>query len=99
MNLLSNAAKYNEKDQKKIWVGLIESDGGYTVTVADDGSGISDAMKQNQLNPERRSGGVSIHQCVQITKKYRGKLEILDRVDGDYSQGAKFRIWLPKARV
>ena len=97
LNLLSNAAKYNENDKKNIWIELTEHDGGYTITVADDGSGISDAMKQNQLNPERRSGGVSIHQCVQITRKYRGTFEILDRVDGDHSQGAKFRIWLPKA--
>ena len=97
LNLLSNAAKYNENDQKNIWIELTENDGGYAITVADDGSGISDAMKQNQLNPERRSGGVSIHQCVQITRKYRGTFEILDRVDGDHSQGAKFKIWFPKA--
>ena len=97
MNLLTNAAKYNENVRKNIWVELDEKDDGYTITVADDGSGINDVMKQNQLNPERRSGGVSIHQCVQITGKYRGTFEILDRVKGDYSQGAKFRIWLPKA--
>jgi signal transduction histidine kinase len=97
MSLLSNAEKYNENERKKIWVDLTEDNGGYTVTIADDGPGISDAMKKNLLNPERRSGGVGIHQCVQIASKYRGTFGILDRVEGDFTQGAKFRIWLPKA--
>jgi len=97
MNLLSNAAKYNEAEEKNIWVELAEDDGGYIVTIADDGPGISDAMKQNLLNPERRSGGVGIHQCVQITSKYRGKFGIHDRVEGDHTKGTKFRFWLPKS--
>ncbi|MFW9833699.1 MAG: ATP-binding protein [Candidatus Thorarchaeota archaeon] len=97
MNLLSNAVKYNETEQQKIWVELTEGDEGYVLTIADNGVGISDLMKKNLLNPARRSGGVGIHQCVQITGKYRGTFEILDRVEGDYTQGAKFRIWLPKA--
>ena len=96
MNILTNAVKYNENKRKNIWVELDECDGGYVVTIADDGPGISDIMKKNLLNPERRSGGVGIHQCVQIVAKYRGTFEIQDRVEGDYSQGAMFRIWLPK---
>ncbi len=95
MNLLSNAIKHNENERKTIWVELAESDGGYVVTIADDGPGISDVMKKNLLNPERRSGGVGIHQCSQITSKYHGTFDILDRIDGDHTKGAKFRIWLP----
>lgn len=99
MNLLTNAVKHNENERKKIWIELGESDGGYSVIVADDGPGISDIMKKNLLNPQRRSGGVGILQCVQITSKYRGTFEILDRVNGDHTQGAKFRIWLPRANL
>lgn len=98
MSLLSNAAKHNENELKRIWVELFESDGGYVITIADDGPGITDPMKKNLLDPERRSGGVGIHQCVQIASKYRGTFEIRDRVEGDHTQGAKFRIWLPKAK-
>jgi len=97
MNTLSNAEKHNEKERKKIWVELTEVDGGYAVTIADDGPGINDAMKKNLLNPERRSGGVGIHQCVQIVSKYSGALDIQDRVEGDHTRGAKFRFWFPKA--
>ena len=97
MNILSNAEKYNEKERKKIWVEMIEDDDGYTVTIADDGPGISDDMKKNLLDPERRSGGVGIHQCMQITSKYHGTFEILDRVEGDHAQGAQFKLWFLKA--
>ncbi|NHI89316.1 MAG: response regulator [Candidatus Thorarchaeota archaeon] len=96
MNMLSNAMKYNENTPKRIWVELDEVEGGYAVTIADDGPGISASMKENLLDPERRSGGIGIHQCVQITNKYSGTFDILDRIDGDYTQGAMFRFWLPK---
>ncbi len=97
MNILSNAEKYNEKERKKIWVEMTEDDGGYTVKIADDGPGISDDMKKNLLDPERRSGGVGIHQCMQIASKYHGTFEILDRVEGDHAQGVQFKLWFPKA--
>lgn len=96
LNILSNAEKHNENETKTIWIQLTEEDGGYVLTIADNGPGISDDMKRNLLNPERRSGGVGIHQCMQITSKYRGTFGIFDRVEGDYTQGAKFRVWLPK---
>jgi signal transduction histidine kinase len=99
MSLLSNALKHNTNERKNIWVELSENDGGYVVSIADDGPGISDVMKNNLLNPERRSGGVGIHQCMQIVAKYRGTFEITDRVEGDYAQGAKFVIWLPKNTI
>ncbi|MHA1943828.1 MAG: ATP-binding protein, partial [Candidatus Thorarchaeota archaeon] len=66
------------------------------VTISDNGPGIKDDIKKNLLNPERRAGGVGILQCVQIANKYRGSFEIHDRVEGDPSHGAKFRLWLPR---
>lgn len=97
MNVLSNAEKHNESDEKLIWVYLGESGSGFELTISDNGPGISDDHKKNLMNPERRAGGVGILQCIQIAKKYRGTFEIHDRVDGDSSQGAKFRLWLPRA--
>ncbi|TFG34008.1 response regulator [Candidatus Thorarchaeota archaeon] len=97
MNLFSNAVKHNNKNEKKIWTRLTESGDGYEITIADNGPGIKDDMKKNLLNPERRSGGVGILQCQQITSKYGGAFEILDRVEGEPNKGVKFRIWLPKA--
>lgn len=97
MNILSNAVKHNNSNQKRIWTKLAKSDEGYELTIADNGPGIKDTLKKNLLDPERRSGGVGILQCMQIASKYGGAIEILDRVDGDWSQGTKVRVWLPKA--
>jgi two-component system cell cycle sensor histidine kinase/response regulator CckA len=97
MSLLSNAVKHNNIREKKIWTDLLENAEGYEFTIADNGPGIKDSLKKSLLDPERRSGGVGILQCVQIASKYGGTFEILDRVEGDWSQGAKVRVWLPKA--
>jgi PAS domain S-box-containing protein len=97
LNLLSNAVKHNESSEKTVWTHLSKSNGGYELTIADNGPGIKDSLKKNLVDPERRSGGVGILQCIQIAGKYGGTLDILDRVDGDWSQGAKIRVWLPKA--
>ena len=96
MNIFSNAFKHNDSTPKRIWTKLSKSDEGYELTIADNGPGIKDDLKKNLLDPERRSGGVGILQCMQIASKYGGTIEILDRVDGDWSQGAKVRVWLPK---
>ncbi len=99
MNVFSNAVKHNDSNEKKIWANLKESGEGYEITIADNGPGITDSLKKSLLSPERRSGGVVILQCIQITSKYGGAFEIQDRVSGSPEQGAKFRVWLPKAPV
>lgn len=99
MNLFSNAVKHNNSNEKKIWTRLTESGDGYELTIADNGPGIKDDMKKNLLNPERRSGGVGILQCVQIASKYGGAFEIRDRIEGNPDKGALFRVWIPKASV
>jgi PAS domain S-box-containing protein len=96
-NILDNSKKHNESEKKQVWVHLSNKGEGYEITIADNGPGIKDDLKKNLLNPERRAGGVGILQCAQIARKYGGTLQILDRVNGDSSQGAKFRLWLPKA--
>lgn len=99
MNVFSNAVKHNNQNEKKVWTRLTEIDEGYEITIADNGPGIKDSLKKSLLNPERRSGGVGILQCVQITKKYGGAFDILDRVAGVPEKGVKIRVWLPKAHV
>jgi signal transduction histidine kinase len=99
MNIFSNAVKHNNSNKKKIWTRLSKSAEGYELTIADNGPGIKDTLKKNLLDPERRSGGVGILQCKQIASKYNGAFEILDRIEGDWSQGTKVRVWLPKAEA
>ncbi|TFH08831.1 MAG: response regulator [Candidatus Thorarchaeota archaeon] len=97
MNVFSNAVKHNNCNERQIWARLAAVEGGYEITIADNGPGIKDSQKKNLLSPERRSGGVGILQCIQIANKYGGAFEIHDRVAGSPEKGAKFRLWLPKA--
>ena len=98
MNLLDNAVVYNNKKTRQIWVELIEVDEGYEISIADNGAGIPDEKKDILFDPDRRFGGVGVHQVRRIVQKYGGKLSVHDRIDGDIEQGAKFRIWVPKTR-
>jgi nitrogen fixation/metabolism regulation signal transduction histidine kinase len=95
LNVLSNAVRHSERTDKRVWVELREESSGYEIDISDNGPGISDDMKKNLLNPDRRSGGVGIHQCMQIVSKYGGKFEVLDRVEGNPEEGARISIWLP----
>ena len=97
-NLLDNAISHNPRIQRQVWIRLKEVDAGFEVTISDDGTGISDDRKESLFDPERRFGGVGIHQAKSILKKYNGRLSVHDRIDGEPEQGAKFRIWLPKTR-
>ncbi|MCF2137694.1 MAG: response regulator [Candidatus Thorarchaeota archaeon] len=96
MNIIDNAVRHNPKDNPRVWVSLRELRDGFEVTISDNGSGIPDEQKNLIFDPSARSSGVGIHQAVQIIEKYGGRIEVLDRVQGDYTQGCAFRIWLPK---
>ncbi|MDF1538771.1 MAG: response regulator [Candidatus Thorarchaeota archaeon] len=98
MNLLTNASKHNLEENNRIWVEVREADGGYDVLVSDNGPGIPNTKKTELFNPERRFGGVGIHQSKQITEKYGGCISVQDRIDGNSSEGACFKIWLPRQK-
>ncbi len=95
-NILVNAIEHNPSMAKKVWIEMFEEDNGYTITIADNGPGIPDSTKATLFDRARRFGGLGLHQSQQIIEKYGGKLLIEDRVPGDHTQGAKFRIWIPK---
>lgn len=95
-NILMNAIEHNPRDEKKVWVELKEADGGYMVSIADNGKGIPDSVKASLFDTSRRYGGLGLHTAHYIVEKYNGRIEVHNRMEGDYTQGAEFRIWLPK---
>jgi PAS domain S-box-containing protein len=97
-NLIDNAVRHNPHDTKQVWVTLRESGDGYEVEVSDNGKGIDDARKESLFNPERRFGGVGVHQSKSIVEKYGGSLSIRDRVEGHHDHGASFVVWLPRSK-
>ncbi len=96
MNLLRNAQQFASKSRPKIWIKLKEEYNGYTITIADNGSGISDRKKKSLFDVERRFGGVGLHQAKQIVEKYGGSIQVEDRIENKPSAGAMFKLWFPK---
>jgi PAS domain S-box-containing protein len=96
MNILENAVRHSEGEETHIWVTLEAHESQYEVKISDDGPGIKDEMKRTLFDPNRRFGGIGIHQACQIAEKYGGAIEVTDRVKGDWTSGAKFKVWLPR---
>jgi PAS domain S-box-containing protein len=99
MNMLKNAVKHNLNGDVRVWIQVRRAQDGYELSVADNGPGISDSKKEVLLDPDRRFGGVGIHQSKQIAEKYGGRFMVGDREAGNPTGGAKFSVWLPKAEV
>ncbi len=97
-NLLDNAISHNPRIERQVWIRLKGVASGFEVTVSDNGTGIPNDRKESLFDPEKRFGGVGIHQAKSILKKYNGRISVHDRIDGESEQGAKFRIWFPKSR-
>jgi len=94
-NVLENAILHNPAETKHVWVSLKEEGVGFEVSIADDGTGIGDAMKGALFDQDRRYGGLGLHQAKRILAKYGGRIEVTDRIEGQPEKGAVFRLWFP----
>jgi PAS domain S-box-containing protein len=94
--ILENAVLHNPDERKRMWVNASVKDNGYEILIADNGTGMSERKKEWIFDPERRFGGVGMHQAIRLVKKYDGELSVHDRVLGDHNRGAMFKLWLPK---
>ena len=96
-NLLENAARHNPKDEKQVWISCESINGAFSLSVADDGSGLSD-MRTKMLFAERKyGGGVGLTLVSKMIRKYGGSITVTDRVKGKPATGAKFVVTLKKA--
>ncbi|MHA2213660.1 MAG: PAS domain S-box protein [Candidatus Thorarchaeota archaeon] len=97
-NILINAVEHNkDAETKKVWVTLESTEEHYVVSIADNGPGLSRTRKEELFDMARRFGGVGLHQASQIAEKYGGRIEVEDRVSGKPGEGAKFKVWIPRA--
>ncbi len=95
-NLIENAVEHNPRAEKQVWVKLRKRGDGYEITVADNGSGISESLKLEIFDIARRYGGIGLHQCKQICDKYGGQISVRDRLPDKPNEGVQFIVWLPK---
>ncbi len=98
-NLIENAIEHNPRREQQVWVKLRKSGEGYEISVADNGSGISESLKKEIFDISRRYGGFGLHQSKQICDKYGGKISVRDREGEKPDEGAEFIVWLPKTRT
>ncbi|TFF91639.1 PAS domain S-box protein, partial [Candidatus Thorarchaeota archaeon] len=96
-NLIENAVEHNPRPDRKVWIRLREENNGYSLSVADNGEGISSSLKTAIFDVSRRYGGVGLHQAKQICDKYGCRIEVRDRIRGQMSSGAEFVVWFPRA--
>jgi len=95
-NILMNSIEHNIKERKKVWIRLERSGLDYLLSISDDGPGIPDSTKAGLFNMSRRFGGLGLHTVNHLVEKYGGRIELHDRIPGQYSQGLEVKIWLPK---
>jgi signal transduction histidine kinase len=91
-----NSVEHNIKERKKVWIRLERSGLDYLLSISDDGPGIPDSTKAGLFNMSRRFGGLGLHTVNHLVEKYGGRIELHDRVPGQYSQGLEVKIWFPK---
>jgi signal transduction histidine kinase len=106
VNILTNAVKYDPNPQVEIdlTVDVRETKLGkkLVVSVADRGRGIPDELKQEVFErfnraPKKKGTGLGLHIVKTLTSRYHGRVWVEDRVPGDHSKGAVFKVELPSA--
>jgi PAS domain S-box-containing protein len=95
-NILMNAVEHNIKERKKVWIRLELAKLEYILSISDDGPGISDTTKTGLFDMSRRFGGLGLHTANHLVEKYGGRIELVDRVPGHFSQGLEVRMLFPR---
>lgn len=105
-NMIGNSVKHSQ-GAVKVWITVdstqVKGKKYYEVTVADNGPGIPDEMKENLFRRFKGEGakagghGLGLYLVRTIVEDFGGKVRAEDRVRGDYSKGVKFIVLLPAA--
>ncbi|MFX1392065.1 MAG: PAS domain S-box protein [Promethearchaeota archaeon] len=109
-NILFNSIKHNINSIVKILIRItkITKDGTDFIKFEflDNGIGIPDTMKKTIFSREYKviekdkmpSGiGLGLLLVNRILESYNGEIEVIDRIQGDYSKGSNFIILIPEA--
>jgi signal transduction histidine kinase len=110
VNVLSNAIKYTDGPRVLVQVEFKEAEEAdpaykfqkrkyWNISISDQGRGIPDEMKQSATTrylgtAKGRGLGLSIVRAL-VVDRYSGRLELKNRVEGDYTKGTRVEIWLP----
>ncbi len=103
-NLLHNATKFDRKEKVEIEVNAKQDDNKrfLRIEVTDQGPGISDEMKKlifarytRRVGEKAQGSGIGLTLVQRIIRRYGGRIWVENRIENDYSKGAKFVFLLP----
>jgi signal transduction histidine kinase len=80
--------------------GYLEEKKQWVVAIADHGRGVSDEEKgiifdRFSKAAMKKGSGLGLHIVKTLAGRYGGKVWVEDRVAGDFTQGAVFKVQLP----
>ena len=105
-NIFTNAVKYDSHEPLEIDVTIepvyAEDRKRWRVAISDRGMGVTDDLKPIIFDrfskaPKKKGSGMGLHIVKTLSHRYGGKVWIEDRVQGDCSMGAVFKVELPSA--
>jgi len=106
LNLFSNAIKFDTHENVAIEVGVegmtVDKVPYWCVSVADNGPGIDDDIKEKIFDrftqgPSTSIGtGLGLHIAKALVEIYNGRIWVEDRTKGDRSKGSVFKVLLPQ---
>jgi signal transduction histidine kinase len=106
INILTNAAKYDTHDPLEIDISVESKFGDHgrslIVSISDHGQGVPDELKEEIFErfvqgPKKKGSGLGLYIVKTLARRYDGRAWVEDRVRGDHSQGAVFKVELPAA--
>ncbi|MCF7875761.1 GHKL domain-containing protein, partial [Candidatus Bipolaricaulota bacterium] len=98
-NLITNAAKYNDKDEPRIEIGWEKKGDKFLISVEDNGQGIKDRYLEKifkvfeKLNPRDNpeGTGIGLAVCKRIVEEHRGDIW----AESELGEGTTFFFTLP----
>jgi signal transduction histidine kinase len=108
VNILSNAYRYTDGRQVRLELKITPEEVGgkgsrkkhsyWKVEISDHGRGMTDDLKSSAAfryagAQTGRGLGLSIVRALAVDR-YSGRLELRDRVEGDYTKGTRVEVWL-----
>jgi two-component system CheB/CheR fusion protein len=98
-NLISNACKYNDKQQPLIFILYSEVDQNHIITITDNGIGFEQANTNKIFDPFTRlvtkdqfeGSGIGLSICKTVVEQHKGSIRAKSKV----GEGASFTVTLP----
>lgn len=102
VNIFSNSVKYTESTEVRIDLKARLEGDFLRLSIADFGRGIPPDQKRGLFsryvkNAHGSGLGLSIVHAL-VVGRYRGKIAVKDRVDGDHTEGTVVELWFPEFR-